>query len=213
MNKPCNSDCYSFNPNTFPNDEVLQSSILIGNSGVTTSSSIDFPFGNNSVNNGNVLSHVGIATALMFPNLNPNERKTPSSFEESILCELGVNVNSCTPAKECSIPIESKMPFLRNGSSSEFSQCCKNVFHTCTDTYELSLEDILCFSNNTNASEIEISNIWTSSTDQIESNIINGPNGPSIEITRLTFGSSSSCLLYTSPSPRDQRGSRMPSSA
>ena len=26
-------------------------------------------------------------------------------------------------------------------------------------------------------------------------------------------GKSSSCLLYTSPSPRDQRGSRMPSSA
>ena len=26
-------------------------------------------------------------------------------------------------------------------------------------------------------------------------------------------GSSSGCLLYTSPSPRDQRGSRMPSSA
>ena len=28
----------------------------------------------------------------------------------------------------------------------------------------------------------------------------------------LSFGSDS-CLLYTSPSPRDQRGSRMPSSA
>ena len=30
---------------------------------------------------------------------------------------------------------------------------------------------------------------------------------------RFVFASSSSCLLYTSPSPRDQRGSRMPSSA
>ena len=29
----------------------------------------------------------------------------------------------------------------------------------------------------------------------------------------LNIGSSSACLLYTSPSPRDQRGSRMPSSA
>ena len=29
----------------------------------------------------------------------------------------------------------------------------------------------------------------------------------------LSFGRSKSCLLYTSPSPRDQRGSRMPSSA
>ena len=27
------------------------------------------------------------------------------------------------------------------------------------------------------------------------------------------FAGDSSCLLYTSPSPRDQRGSRMPSSA
>ena len=31
--------------------------------------------------------------------------------------------------------------------------------------------------------------------------------------TRLNKASVSSCLLYTSPSPRDQRGSRMPSSA
>ena len=30
---------------------------------------------------------------------------------------------------------------------------------------------------------------------------------------RLAKGDMSSCLLYTSPSPRDQRGSRMPSSA
>ena len=29
----------------------------------------------------------------------------------------------------------------------------------------------------------------------------------------IMFGESRSCLLYTSPSPRDQRGSRMPSSA
>ena len=29
----------------------------------------------------------------------------------------------------------------------------------------------------------------------------------------LPFTQSTSCLLYTSPSPRDQRGSRMPSSA
>ena len=29
----------------------------------------------------------------------------------------------------------------------------------------------------------------------------------------IDTGSSDSCLLYTSPSPRDQRGSRMPSSA
>ena len=32
-------------------------------------------------------------------------------------------------------------------------------------------------------------------------------------ICMYTFGQVISCLLYTSPSPRDQRGSRMPSSA
>ena len=34
---------------------------------------------------------------------------------------------------------------------------------------------------------------------------------PSLNITTIDL--SLSCLLYTSPSPRDQRGSRMPSSA
>ena len=32
-------------------------------------------------------------------------------------------------------------------------------------------------------------------------------------ITAFGAGIDSACLLYTSPSPRDQRGSRMPSSA
>ena len=37
----------------------------------------------------------------------------------------------------------------------------------------------------------------------------------SFQINSILFhlGMSGSCLLYTSPSPRDQRGSRMPSSA
>ena len=33
------------------------------------------------------------------------------------------------------------------------------------------------------------------------------------ELTRLDWHTVKACLLYTSPSPRDQRGSRMPSSA
>ena len=38
------------------------------------------------------------------------------------------------------------------------------------------------------------------------------PGGPEIE-SLAKKGDPSTCLLYTSPSPRDQRGSRMPSSA
>ena len=37
--------------------------------------------------------------------------------------------------------------------------------------------------------------------------------GASILVARQNFGNGSSCLLYTSPSPRDKRQSRMPSSA
>ena len=33
------------------------------------------------------------------------------------------------------------------------------------------------------------------------------------KFANLSHASSTACLLYTSPSPRDQRGSRMPSSA
>ena len=32
-------------------------------------------------------------------------------------------------------------------------------------------------------------------------------------VARIDYDSMDTCLLYTSPSPRDQRGSRMPSSA
>ena len=38
-------------------------------------------------------------------------------------------------------------------------------------------------------------------------------NGTGPAWIQLDFASTQSCLLYTSPSPRDQRGSRMPSSA
>ena len=33
------------------------------------------------------------------------------------------------------------------------------------------------------------------------------------ELDRFVVGQNKACLLYTSPSPREQRGSRMPSSA
>ena len=34
-----------------------------------------------------------------------------------------------------------------------------------------------------------------------------------LQVIKLLLETEKSCLLYTSPSPRDQRGSRMPSSA
>ena len=36
---------------------------------------------------------------------------------------------------------------------------------------------------------------------------------PTNNLDELTWYTGCACLLYTSPSPRDQRGSRMPSSA
>ena len=43
--------------------------------------------------------------------------------------------------------------------------------------------------------------------------LFNTSIGGADEISGYAFGVATSCLLYTSPSPRDQRGSRMPSSA
>jgi len=50
--------------------------------------------------------------------------------------------------------------------------------------------------------------------------IDDGSSDRTVEVARelgvhhvLSLGSNRGCLLYTSPSPRDQRGSRMPSSA
>ena len=44
-------------------------------------------------------------------------------------------------------------------------------------------------------------------------NILMTSQGEDAELKIVDFGLSIICLLYTSPSPRDQRGSRMPSSA
>ena len=41
----------------------------------------------------------------------------------------------------------------------------------------------------------------------------NTPTGEILGFNGITEWALDSCLLYTSPSPRDQRGSRMPSSA
>ena len=48
----------------------------------------------------------------------------------------------------------------------------------------------------------------TISGGHFNDNLSNGSGG-----VIYLYGHSSTCLLYTSPSPRDQRGSRMPSSA
>ena len=51
---------------------------------------------------------------------------------------------------------------------------------------------------------------WSIDAKAIEANLT--PRTKMIVISHL-FGRRECCLLYTSPSPRDQRGSRMPSSA
>ena len=53
--------------------------------------------------------------------------------------------------------------------------------------------------NMTNFSPDRIEFIWNSIEDEIDE--------------KFNIGRGKNCLLYTSPSPRDQRGSRMPSSA
>ena len=40
-----------------------------------------------------------------------------------------------------------------------------------------------------------------------------GKNAPHLSFRKQVLDMNTVCLLYTSPSPRDQRGSRMPSSA
>ena len=53
--------------------------------------------------------------------------------------------------------------------------------------------------------EQQIADIWSVFKDNIDKK--------QIEICAERFVEVCACLLYTSPSPRDQRGSRMPSSA
>ena len=50
----------------------------------------------------------------------------------------------------------------------------------------------------------------TSTTGEVN---IYARNGFDFQAAEFSFTSGDTCLLYTSPSPRDQRGSRMPSSA
>ena len=49
--------------------------------------------------------------------------------------------------------------------------------------------------------------------DEIDKADIEFPNDLLHELDKMSFHVYETCLLYTSPSPRDQRGSRMPSSA
>ena len=55
-------------------------------------------------------------------------------------------------------------------------------------------------------------NICVSVGSEIENQLVNAFSSRNIAFTTIGTGDMA-CLLYTSPSPRDQRGSRMPSSA
>ena len=54
-----------------------------------------------------------------------------------------------------------------------------------------------------------------SNIDQIERNVLGHPENKKneLQLSRILFILDRGCLLYTSPSPRDGRISRMPSSA
>ena len=69
------------------------------------------------------------------------------------------------------------------------------------------------------AEALEYVSAWKEATPDNPVGIC-GPIGPTEQlplvaqlVNELDLDLSSACLLYTSPSPRDQRGSRMPSSA
>ena len=51
------------------------------------------------------------------------------------------------------------------------------------------------------------------SNDQLQKRILEDMRVLRRDVNTIREDRSQSCLLYTSPSPRDQRGSRMPSSA
>ena len=54
----------------------------------------------------------------------------------------------------------------------------------------------------------------TSLVDNADGTITYTPeDGPAVTVAKADLTDNGDCLLYTSPSPRDQRGSRMPSSA
>ena len=58
-------------------------------------------------------------------------------------------------------------------------------------------------------------NLWTAAPFQAGSQLfeLSGGDAAAMKMVRQSPVMSNDCLLYTSPSPRDQRGSRMPSSA
>ena len=78
-----------------------------------------------------------------------------------------------------------------------------------TTTIVLSL---VCLSMSANAGIVEVGDgLGATLEDHLFDNFSDG--GGAINANGDFFATYTVCLLYTSPSPRDQRGSRMPSSA
>ena len=98
------------------------------------------------------------------------------------------------------------------GTLSLYREQLKHWFSQAADTASraadlpslMGMERIIRFGN--------ASTVVSSDDDEFLSTVVQCPKGGVLEI-ESKFESVYDCLLYTSPSPRDQRGSRMPSSA
>ena len=107
------------------------------------------------------------------------------------------------------------LPFVFWGMGDVFRGGNQNVVAT-VDSNKISTQEFVNYINRLNLNEEQVKNLSkTDLVEQILSDYI-GKKVMSLEIEKLgviVSDNALSCLLYTSPSPRDSNLSRMPSSA